>query len=204
MILHLILFAILFYLFYLLLTKAFEEVGFKKWESMLIVFSCIIFEGINIPLFRKDSWIVGINVGGALLPAFISLYLILSRKIFMRSLLGIAIVSFVAYNFTHVSMEGVTAPFPYWLFPPITASLYSIIASMEKRKAAPIAYSSGTIGVLIGADLFHLRELLEIKVNKLTEANIGGAAIFDMVFLTGIIAVIIDAFLYGKEKKEKG
>ncbi|HHF56346.1 MAG TPA: DUF1614 domain-containing protein [Thermoplasmatales archaeon] len=197
--LTLLIFALIFYVFYILISSAFEEVGFKSWEASLIVFSCIIFGWVNLPLVKYNGWILAINVGGALIPMLISIYLMLSRKVAGRSVVGMIIVAYFAYKITSVTPEGVVSSFPNWLIPPIVASLYSIIASLKnKKKAASIAYSSGTMGVLIGADLLHLKELLQIKTSPATIASIGGAAILDMVFLTGVIAVLIDALLYGK------
>lgn len=190
--------ALLFYLLYMVLVTAFEEVGFKGWEAGLIVFSCIIFGSVNIELFSYDRWIIAINVGGALLPILISLYLMLSRKVFGKSLVGIIIVAYFAYEVTYATSAGIVSEFPYWLIPPFVASLYSVAVSLKnKKKAASIAYSSGTLGVLIGADLLHINEILQMPKGGV--ASIGGAAILDMVFLTGIIAVLIDAFLYGRD-----
>jgi len=197
--LTLLIFALIFYVFYILISSAFEEVGFKSWEASLIVFSCIICGWVNLPLGKYNGWILARKVGGALIPMLISIYLMLSRKVAGRSVVGMIIVAYFAYKITSVTPEGVVSSFPNWLIPPIVASLYSIIASLKnKKKAASIAYSSGTMGVLIGADLLHLKELLQIKTSPATIASIGGAAILDMVFLTGVIAVLIDALLYGK------
>ncbi|HEC88365.1 MAG TPA: DUF1614 domain-containing protein [Thermoplasmata archaeon] len=201
----LLIFAFLFYLIYLLIYSAFEEVGFKRWEASLIVFSCIIFgyHIFDIPLFSYGNWIVAINIGGALLPILISIYLIFSRKVALRSFLGIIIVAYFAYNVTYVTRKGIVSDFPYWLIPPVVASIYSVLSGLKsKKKSASVAYSSGTIGVLIGADLLHLKELLKMEVGKTAVASIGGASILDMVFLTGVIAVLIDAILYGKENKK--
>ena len=197
--LTLLLFAVLFYVVYIIIASAFEEVGFKSWEAGIIVFSCIIFRWVNLPIIKYGKWIIAINVGGALIPILISIYLMISRKVAGRSIIGMVIVAYFAYNVTHVTKAGVVATFPYWLIPPIAASMYSILVAIKnKKKAASTAYSSGTIGVLIGADLLHLKELLQIETKNVTVASIGGAAIFDMIFLTGIIAVLIDAILYKK------
>ena len=197
----LLLIALVFYVIYILLTFAFENVGFKRWEASLIVFSSIIlgYEWFNIPLFQQGNWIVAINIGGALFPILISLYLMISRKITTISIGGIILVAFVAYSITVVTKTGIVARFPYWLLPPISASLYSVIICMKnKKEAASVAYASGTIGVLIGADILHLQEILHQNISNVTVASIGGAAILDMIFFTGIIAVLIDAFLYPK------
>ncbi len=189
--------AILFYALYSLIKKAFEEVGFTGWESSIIVFGSIILGMVDLPLFRYNRWIVGINLGGALLPIIISIYLMAKNKVFFRVIIGIVLVSYITYNFTYVSNRGIVSPFPLWLLPPIAASMYSVMVAIKsKKKAASIAYSSGTMGALIGADFLHLRELLSLHPPPNTMAIIGGASILDMVFLTGVIAVIVDALLY--------
>ena len=193
----LLIFALISFLIYSILSYVFEEVGFKWWEASLIVFSSLLFRDINIYFIQYRNAIIGINLSGALLPLLISTYLIYSRKIFIRVLPGIAIVSFVAYMVSYPTSEGIVSPFPYWLLPPICAGLYSLIAGYKnKKRVASIAYSSGTFGAIIGADFLHLREFLEINATRKIFASIGGAAILDMVFLTGIIAVIIAVLLY--------
>ncbi|MFZ0256439.1 MAG: DUF1614 domain-containing protein, partial [Gammaproteobacteria bacterium] len=54
--------------------------------------------------------------------------------------------------------------------------------------AAPLAYIAGTLGVLLGADLFRLRDIQDLGV---AFASIGGAGTFDGIFITGIVAVLI-------------
>ncbi|OYT58659.1 hypothetical protein B6U81_07535 [Thermoplasmatales archaeon ex4484_30] len=174
----LFLFAIIFFFIYYFISTAFEEVGFRWWEASMIVFSSIIFGTVNIPLLYYKNWSIGINVGGALLPIIISIYLTLSRKVAGRSIIGILIVAYVAYNVTTVSNNGIVSPFPYWLLPPMAASLYSLLVGYKsKKKTASIAYISGTLGVLLGADLLHLNELISRDVPRYTMASIGGAAI---------------------------
>ncbi len=189
--------SLLFYAVYLIFKKAFEEVGFNGWEASIIVFSSVIFGWIDIPLFPYHDWIIGVNLGGAVLPVIISLYLMFRNRVFLRSLVGIAVVAYVTYNVTHVvPSQGIVSEFPWWLLPPLAASFYSVaVAVRNKKKAASTAYVSGTMGALIGADFLHLKELLSVP-GQGNMAVIGGAAILDMVFLTGIVAVIVDALLY--------
>ncbi len=51
-----------------------------------------------------------------------------------------------------------------------------------------VAYVSGTLGTLIGADLLNLRWLPELGAGV---ASIGRAGTFDGVFLSGIMAVVL-------------
>ncbi|MCJ7698132.1 MAG: DUF1614 domain-containing protein, partial [Thermoplasmata archaeon] len=162
----------------------------------------------NIPLFTyHEYWMVGINVGGAVIPVLLSIYLSLKNRLKpIRVFLGIGIVTLVTYLVTYPDPEkGIVSTFPLWILPIVIASLVSLVFYWkEKRKAAPLAYVIGTLGVLIGADCFHLIRSLENEVHTTRNAVIGGANVFDMVFITGILAVFLDGLLIFQQKREKG
>ena len=191
------------YLVYLVLTRAFTYLGFSNLESTIIVIVSFIFtfpiiiKGFdisNIALLSYNGWIIGINTGGALIPIFISLYLIIKRNISWKYV-GIAtlVVTIMTYFVTSPEPDkGIVSVFPFWLLPVIVACFASIILFKKNfSKGAVIAYSSSTFGVIIGADFLHLPELLGYYPTKLgTMATIGGAVVFDLIFLTGVIAVL--------------
>lgn len=214
-ILYILLPILAIYLGYLIVTKAFNDMGFSSFEAIVIVFiSFILGAGIlddytgfsfsNIHLVTHNNWRIGINIGGGIIPIVLSIYLYIKNKLQMKKvLLGITIVAVITYFVTFPDpQKGIVSRFPFWLLPVFFASLASIILLWnDKRKAAPFAYISGTIGVLIGADVFHLYTLLKLEPGK--NAIIGGADIFDMVFITGILAVIIDGILIYQEKRNE-
>lgn len=192
------------YLIYLILTKAFKYLGFSGLESTIIVIIAFIFtfpiivlgyDISNIVLFTYNNWIVGVNTGGALIPIIISFYLIFKRKVSWKNV-GFATMFVILVTFLvtrPVVNQGIVASFPYWLLPGIIACMISIIILKKNfTQGAVLAYSSSTFGVLIGADFLHLPTLLSSSPTKLgTMATIGGAVLFDLIFLTGIIAVLI-------------
>jgi uncharacterized membrane protein len=209
---------IVLYLVYLIITKSFRDMGFSTLEAIIIVFvSFILGAGIideytgisfsNLPLFTyHDSWIVGINAGGAIIPILLSIYLFFKNRLQpFRIFLGVMVISIVTYFVTYADPErGIVSSFPLWLLPVIFTSLVSIFLYWtEKSKAAPFAYIIGTLGVLIGADVFHLFGLLETRVPTLRTAVIGGASVFDMVFITGILAVFLDGVFIIQKKRKK-
>ena len=59
---------------------------------------------------------------------------------------------------------------------------------LSRRDAAPLAYISGSMGTLIGADLTNLDKVAGLGAPV---ASIGGAGTFDGIFLTGILAVLL-------------
>ncbi len=81
---------------------------------------------------------------------------------------------------------GVTLPI---FIPPFAAAFISVILTFRKRRYAPtLAYVSGTLGTLIGADLLNLPRIAEAGAKV---ASIGGAGTFDGIYLTGIIAALL-------------
>ena len=73
-----------------------------------------------------------------------------------------------------------------FLIAPLTAAAVSMLMDMDH--SPPLAYISGTVGVLIGADLLRLKDIRKLKTPF---ASIGGAGTFDGIFLTGLIAVLL-------------
>lgn len=209
---------VVLYLIYLVITKAFREMGFSSFEAIVIVFlSFLLGSGLidsyigigfsNIPLFTyKRYWVVGINVGGAVIPILLSIYLIVRNNLrWVSILLGIGVISIVTFFVTAPDPErGIVSTFPYWLLPIISSSFLSILfAWKEKNKAAPMAYSIGTLGVLLGADGLHLMNLIQNEIHSTRFAVIGGAHVFDMVFITGILAVFLDGLFIVQKKRKK-
>ena len=198
---------VILYLGYLLITRAFQDMGFSSFEAIIIIIVSFLFgsgilDGLggisfsNIYLFTSGSWNIDINTGGAVIPIILSIYLGIKNRLkpwhIGVAILLVAIVTFFVTN--PDPQKGIIARFPYWLLPVFCASFISIgLFWQQKDKAAPLAYVSGTLGVLIGADVFHLYSLISMPIEGTQNAIIGGANVFDMVFLTGILAVIVDS-----------
>jgi uncharacterized membrane protein len=53
---------------------------------------------------------------------------------------------------------------------------------------APIAFTAGVAGPLIGADLLHLKDLAKTPVGIM---SIGGAGTFDGIILSGVLAALL-------------
>ena len=72
--------------------------------------------------------------------------------------------------------------------PPIFSALLALI--LAPKFAAPTAFISGVFGTLIGADLLNLR-----KARKYGGfISIGGAGVFDGIFLVGIVSALLAGF----------
>ncbi len=136
------------------------------------------------PVYEPRRTIIAVNVGGCVIPVLLSLYLLLQHGLFLTPLVATAIVSAFCYKLAR-PIPGIGIGLPMFI-PPIVAALVALV--LAPAKAPVVAYVSGTLGTLIGADILHLKEVTELKAPV---ASIGGAGTFDGIFLTGVIAVIL-------------
>ncbi len=135
--------------------------------------------------FLKGKIIISLNVGGALIPICFSLYLISLHSVTpLQFIPAIIIVALISYIFSR-PIRGLGIGIPIFIAP-VTAAISALMISPEH--SAPLAYICGTLGVLIGADLFRLKDIKKLAVPF---AAIGGAGTFDGIFFTGIIAVLL-------------
>jgi uncharacterized membrane protein len=134
---------------------------------------------------RAQATILAINVGGALIPAALSVYLISQIDFGLSLPILLAVVTVVVNRLARpVRGMGIGVP---GLVPPLVAALGAyILCPMELR--APCAYIASTMGILIGADLLNLGQIRQLGAPV---ASIGGAGTFDAIFLSGIIAVLL-------------
>jgi uncharacterized membrane protein len=136
------------------------------------------------PARAEDTTVIAINVGGALLPLMVSLDLFARSRVRGRMLLGIAVVAVIIHQFAQI-VPGVGIAVPMFV-PPLAAAV--VAATLAFRRAPPVAYVSGSMGALIGADLWNLSRIGALSAPVV---SIGGAGTFDGVFLTGIIAGLL-------------
>jgi len=147
--------------------------------------------GYRIPVTVSEDIVVTINVGGALIPIIISVYelsrMLIAGHLFqiLITVVAITLVSIFCYIFAR-PVKGVGIAIPFFIPPLITVLVAFLLA--RGNNAAMVAYISGTLGTLIGADVLNLN-----KVDGLGApvVSIGGAGTFDGIFITGILSVLL-------------
>jgi uncharacterized membrane protein len=138
-----------------------------------------------VPVVRQwPGTIIAVNVGGALIPVLLSVYLLIENELYVRGTLAVAVVTLVVYHLAQpVRGVGITVR---TFVPPLVAA--GVAMALAWRQAPPLAYIAGSLGTLIGADLLNLDKVQGLGAPV---ASIGGAGTFDGVFLTGILAVLL-------------
>jgi uncharacterized membrane protein len=107
--------------------------------------------------------------------------------LWIRGLIATACMTVICHALAH-PVRGVGIAIPVFV-PLIATAAVSLLIS--RRYAAPLAYVSGSLGVLIGADLLNLDKIRGLGAPV---ASIGGAGTFDGIFITGILAVLLASF----------
>jgi uncharacterized membrane protein len=193
--------------------EAFKEVGFSSFMTISILVATFVGSYINIPLMKLKTTIpiisdefvaffgivyripqleygeritmIAINLGGAVIPTLVSFYLLWKLpSAALYSLVSVAIVAAVTHAVAR-PIKGVGIVTPAFIPPLVAAASAYLLPSGATRV---VAYVSGVLGTLIGADLSNLSVIPKLGAPI---ASIGGAGTFDGVFLTGIIAVLL-------------
>ena len=192
-----------------LLAVAFEKLDLSAESAYLLFITILTGSLVNLPLFSMKSerpnieelppqlrelyrnmpftgkTVVMANVGGCVVPAAFCLYLLAHHPLnIFYVTLAVAAVAALSFKTTR-RVPGVGMGMPI-LLAPLLAALLSV--ALDPANAAPMAFISGTLGVLIGADLMNLREIPKMGAPF---ASIGGAGSFDGIFISGIVAVLL-------------
>ncbi len=213
------------------LRYASERIGIPPRYALGLLLLCLVGSYVNVPIAELppepmvserevtvygvryiipevehgQRTVIAVNVGGAVIPTLLSLYLLVKNRLYLPGLIAVFLVAVIVHFLAH-PVKGVGIVVPTFV-PAITTAIVAVLISLAagmiaerpsveevslmpayRRIAAPLAYIAGTLGTLIGADLanLHLVQGLGAPV-----VSIGGAGTFDGVFLTGILAVLL-------------
>jgi uncharacterized membrane protein len=193
-----------------ILRYAYMRLGVSSRVALLLLMASLIGSYLNIPVAELPGqqvlsgqeidffgmryavpvvidWpgtVIAVNVGGALIPVLMSVYLLGKNQLWGLGPVATACVAAVCHVLARpVPGLGIALP----TFVPAVAT--AIVAWILSRPhAAALAYVGGSMGTLIGADLLNLDKIQGLGAPV---ASIGGAGTFDGIFLTGILAVLI-------------
>jgi uncharacterized membrane protein len=197
---------------------AYESLGVSSNTAIFLLLATLIGSFFNIPIIELPPeraishhvvdffgmrygvpgvsyWkgtVVAVNVGGAVIPTLMSIYLLIKRELWVKGLVATAIVALVIHWMAE-PIPGLGIAVPVFM-PVVVTAIVAMVLSRED--SAPLAYIAGSLGTLIGADLTNLDKMRGLGAPV---ASIGGAGTFDGIFLTGILAVLL-ASLYARPR----
>jgi uncharacterized membrane protein len=189
---------------------AYQRLGISPRVVTLLLFAMILGSYLNLPLATisaprilenrivhfwgmpyvvprlvyPDRTQLAINMGGAVIPIAVCVYLLYRFKAVGASILATLIVTIVVYwNSRLVPGVGIAVP---TMIPGIVAAVAAYV--LDSRRSPAVAYVAGTLGCLLGADILNLPLIAQMQAPV---ASIGGAGTFDGVFVTGLVAAIL-------------
>ena len=195
------------------LQYAYAKLGLSSTAALLLLLASLMGSYFNIPIAELPErevksgqvidffgmryvvplvadWprtVIAVNIGGAVIPSLLSLYLVLKNRIWSAAAVSTLVVTIACYLLAQ-PVPGIGIAIPS-LVPPIIASTVALL--LARTNVAAVAYVSGSLGTLIGADLLNLGRIQGLGAPVV---SIGGAGTFDGVFPTGIIAVLLASF----------
>lgn len=197
-----------------ILQYVFESMGVSRRYMLALLLFSLLGSYINIPIAHlpgqpvrvgevvdfygmqyvvpvvtnSPGTVLAVNVGGAVIPFILSLYLMAKNRLYEQSLLAVALVAVVVHAMAR-PVPGVGIAVPIFIPPVVTAI---VAMGLRRWNPAPLAYIAGSMGTLIGADLLNLSKVRDLGAPV---ASIGGAGKFDGIFLTGLVAVLLTSIL---------
>jgi uncharacterized membrane protein len=193
-----------------ILRYAYTRLGISSGAALFLLFGSLVGSYFNIPITVLPAksvhsgeiidffgmryvvplvtqWpgtVLAVNVGGAIIPALMSTYLVVRYQLWLKAAIAVAVIA-VAIHMMATPVQGVGIAVPV-IAPVVVTAIMALLLSREY--AAPLAYIGGSMGTLIGADLMNLEKIGSLGAPV---ASIGGAGTFDGIFLTGILAVLL-------------
>jgi uncharacterized membrane protein len=202
-----------------ILQYAYEKIGIDKRHIFALLLLSLVGSYVNIPVAELPAehmhsgrvttfygmryvipmvkeWprtIIAVNVGGAVVPVIVSLYLLFKNRLYARGFVAVGIVAAIVHLMAY-PVQGVGIATPTFM-PPLVATVAAILLS--RQYAPPLAYIGGSLGTLIGGDLMNLGKIQGLGAPV---AAIGGAGTFDGIFVTGILAVLLAGTMPGRPR----
>lgn len=157
-------------------------------QALIVLAAMVVGSFIEIPLYRGQPP-VSINLGGALIPLALSIYVLYragTARETNRGILGALLVGALIYGVAKLYKFDINAGIiePQYLWG-IIAGVTAYIIGRSRR----LAFIGATSGVIL-ADVAHAVEGV-IRGARYGPTRIGGAGVLDTVVLAGIIGVVL-------------
>lgn len=172
--------------------RVLDRMRLSDRAALLVIAALLLGSLIDIQLPGRPVS-ASINVGGALVPIGVSVYLLAgagTREERSRALWGAVLTGAIVYFIGTYIMTGIKEPAgryaftdPLYLFPVVAGVV--AYATGRSRRAAFVA---ATLGVLL-SDVFHYIRVAAARAPG--RVDIGGGGIFDAIVLSGIVAVLL-------------
>ena len=198
---RLILISLALLIFFGVAERVLDRMHLTDKQAFLILGAIILGSFINLTLYHSDILTVRMNLGGALVPLAVALYVwqragTVKEK--TRSITGAVLTAAVIWLIGMLVNNEYALPIDIIYLYPLIAGAAGYLAG-RSRKAAFIA---AVLGVLL-FDLSHGLYLIYNRIPGLV--HFGGGGMYDTVILSGVLAVCLAEFIgEGRERMQGG
>ncbi len=155
--------------------------------ALFVIAAIIAGSFFSLPISKEP--LISINIGGALIPVILVIYILSktgSGKEIFRTIIATVFTAGAIYSVTVILRnfgEGRDIVDPMYIFA-LTGGIFAYIFGRTRRGA----FVAGTLGY-IGYEFVNIFKLITGRIN--TEIRLGGAGVFDSIVISGIFAVLL-------------
>ncbi|MBQ2994759.1 MAG: DUF1614 domain-containing protein [Peptococcaceae bacterium] len=197
---RLLLLSLTLLIFFGVAERVLDRMHMSDKSAMLVLAAILLGSFVNITLYRSDIVTVRMNLGGALVPLGVALYVWVragSMKERVRSLLGAVLVTVAIWLMGRLVVDEYSLPLDIIYLYPIAAGLVGYLFG-RSRKGAFIA---AVLGVLF----FDLSHGIYLIINGIPGlVHFGGGGMYDTVVLSGVLAVCLAEFIGETRERMQG
>lgn len=171
-----------------LVARGFQRIGLTLFETALLGVSPLL-TTLDTDLFRLEGALLAVNVAGFLVPFLISAKVVLEgRAPLVGTIVATGVVGAVAFVASYpVPGRGVLL---HYQAPALAACAVALVVARSRfDQAGPVAFTSGAMGVILGADVLHLGALLD--AGPVDRVVLGGAGVLDGIFLVALLGTLL-------------
>ena len=197
---RLILLSLSLLIFFGLTERVLDRMYMRDKTAILIVALMIVGSFVNVTLYRSDALTVRMNLGGALIPLAVALYVwgrAGSMKERVRSLLGAVLVTVAIWLMGRLITNEYALPVDIIYLYPLVAGLVGYLFGRSRKGA----FVAAVLGVLF-FDVSHGVYLITSGMPGLV--HFGGGGMYDTVVLSGVLAVCLAEFIGETRERMQG
>lgn len=154
--------------------------------GLFVIGAMVVGSFIDIPIWRNPD--VTLNVGGAIVPLALSIYVLSkagSAKEWGHSILGIILTTGVLYGVSRLYKFDVDQG---WIEPQYLWAIIAAVIAYVVGRSRRLSFIVATLGLLF-MDVVRVIQVSALNMNAPT--RIGGAGAFDTIIVAGILGVLL-------------
>ena len=193
---RLVLLSLALLIFFGVAERVLDRMHMSDKSALLVIAAIVLGSFVNLTLYQSDLLTVRFNVGGALVPLAVALYVWMkagTTKEKVRSLLGAVLTAAAIWLLGVFVVDEYALPIDIIYLYPIIAGLIGYLFGRSRKGA----FVAAVLGVL----LFDASHGLYLIWNQMPGmVHFGGGGMYDSVILAGILAVCL-AELIGESRE---